>query len=92
LHCLKKAEKVNEKVTSSLNDLYALLEGLKTEKLMASLIVFLKDKQPEASALHNSLLSYLDVINKLFRRMKLMNPKYNSAMRLKTTYSTMLGG
>jgi hypothetical protein len=59
MHCIKKADKVNEKVSTSLSELYSLLEGLKTEKLMGSLIVFLKDKQPEVSALHSSMLSYL---------------------------------
>ena len=49
---MKKAEKVNEKVTTCLADLYALLEGLKTDKLMGSLIVFLKDKHPETIGHH----------------------------------------
>ena len=61
LHSLSKAEKIDEKVSVSIYELNALREGLKSDKLMGSAIMFLKDKQPEAFSTHTSLIGYLEV-------------------------------
>ena len=59
LHSLGKAEKIDDKLTNALIELQTLKDGLKSDKIMGSAIVFLKDKQPEAISFHNSLLAYL---------------------------------
>lgn len=50
---------------------------------MGSAIVFLKDKQPEATAFHNSLLAYLEVFSFKFRATRATVLKWNSIIRQK---------
>lgn len=48
-----------------LHELYEINEGMKGEKFLGHIIMFLKDKEKESAAFHTKLNSYLDVTNHL---------------------------
>ena len=49
-----------------LHELYEINEGMKGDKFLGHLIMFLKEKEKESMAFHSKMSNYLDVINRLF--------------------------
>ena len=61
LFSVKKSEKYEESFAEILSDLYNINDGLKSEKYLGNIIIFLKDKFQEGNTFNNKINSYLEV-------------------------------
>jgi hypothetical protein len=75
-----------------LNELYSINDGLKSEKYLGNIIIFLKDKHQESNTFNNKINSYLDVTLYTSRQIRLTNLRSRSAMKPRHPYSPTLAG